>query len=90
MRITGISSMATRSFLAELAAEWNRRGEGEAAFESVGGVDALARVRNGEPFDVAVLAADAIESLAAADRIIAGTRLALARSEVVVAVRSGA
>ena len=37
MRIIGISSMATRSLLAELGGEWNRRGGDEAAFESVGG-----------------------------------------------------
>jgi molybdate transport system substrate-binding protein len=89
MRITGISSMATRSFLADLGAGWNRRGGDEAQFESVGGVTALARVRDGEPFDVVVLADDAIETLAAADRVVADSRVALVRSDVVVAVRQG-
>ena len=90
MRITGISSMATHSLLAELGGEWNRRGGDEAAFESVGGVDALARVRDGEPFDVVVLADEAIESLAAVGRVVVDSRVALVRSDVVVAVRRGA
>ena len=90
MRITGISSMATHSLLAELGGEWNRRGGDEAAFESVGGVDALARVRDGEPFDVVVLADEAIESLVDGGRIVADSRVALVRSDVVVAVRRGA
>ena len=81
--------MATRSLLAELGAEWNRRGGDEAVFESAGGVQALVRVRDGEAFDVVVLADDAIESLAAADRVGADSRVAIARSDVVVAVRSG-
>ncbi|MFZ2908646.1 MAG: molybdenum ABC transporter substrate-binding protein, partial [Candidatus Desulfobacillus denitrificans] len=39
-RIQGISSMATRLVLAELAGAWRARGGGDVAFESVGGVDA--------------------------------------------------
>ena len=89
-RITGISSMATRQILAELADEWQRQGRGTAAFESVGGVDAARRVHDGEVFDVVVLAADAIDKLAAAGRIVAGSQVGLARSGVAIAVREGA
>ena len=60
------------------------------AFESVGGVDAARRVASGEPFDVVVLASDAIDKLVDAGRIVAGSKVGLARSGVAIAVRSGA
>ena len=88
--ITGISSMATRQVLAELAGAYWQRADVEVAFESVGGVDAAKRVQAGEPFDVAVLAADAIDQLVAAGRVVAGSRTDLVRSGVAIAVRSGA
>ena len=88
--ITGISSMATRQVLAELAGAYWQRADVEVAFESVGGVDAAKRVQAGEPFDVVVLAADAIDQLVAAGRVVAGSRTDLVRSGVAIAVRSGA
>ena len=60
------------------------------AFESVGGVDAAKRVAAGEPFDVVVLASDAIDKLIDASRIVAGSKVGLVRSGVAIAVRSGA
>jgi ABC-type molybdate transport system substrate-binding protein len=89
-KITGISSMATREVLAELGARFERRSGRAVAFESVGGVDAAKRVAAGEPFDVVVLASDAIDKLIDAGRILAGSKIALARSGVAIAVRSGA
>jgi molybdate transport system substrate-binding protein len=88
-RLTGISSMATRQVLADVADAWQRSG-GEIAFESVGGVEAAKRVRDGEAFDIVVLAADAIDKLVAARRIVAGSKTDLARSAVAIAVRAGA
>jgi molybdate transport system substrate-binding protein len=92
--ITGISSMATRQVLAELAAAYLRQSGADAAaevaFESVGGVDAAKRVQAGEPFDLVVLADDAIDRLAATGRVVAGSRTDLARSAVAVAVQAGA
>jgi hypothetical protein len=61
----GISSMATRQLLAELAGAWRARSGVEVGFESVGGVDAAKRVQAGEAFDLSVLAADAIDKLVA-------------------------
>jgi len=90
IRITGISSMATRPLLAELAEDYLRRSGVVVAFESVGGVDAARRVQAGEPFDVVVLASDAIDALAAAGRVVAGSRTDLVRSGVAIAVRAGA
>lgn len=89
MTITGISSMATRAVLAELAAAFERRTGCRVTFESVGGVDAAKRVEAGEPFDVVVLAADAIDKLIAGGHALAGSRVDLVRSAVAVAVRRG-
>lgn len=88
--IKGISSMATRQLLADLAGDWLRHGGVALDFESVGGVDAARRVQAGEPFDLAVLASDAIDALIASGRVLAGSRTDLVRSGVAIAVRAGA
>jgi molybdate transport system substrate-binding protein len=88
--ITGISSMATRQVLAELAADWQECSGIAVAIESVGGVDAARRVQSGEAFDVVFLAADAIDKLIAANRVLPGSRVDLVRSGVAVAVPAGA
>ncbi|TFZ06310.1 ABC transporter substrate-binding protein [Ramlibacter henchirensis] len=88
--LCGISSMATRQVLAELASAWERRGGAPLAVESVGGVDAARRVAAGEPFDVMFLASDAIEKLLASGHAVAGSRVDLVRSGVAIAVRKGA
>jgi len=85
-----LSSMATRQVLAELAALAAPHLGRTAAIESIGGVDAVRRVRDGEVWDIVVLAADAIEQLTAAGRIAAGSRIDLVRSGVAVAVPAGA
>jgi len=89
-KITGISSMATREVLADLAPAFEQRWGCPVVFESVGGVDAARRVASGEPFDVVVLASEAIDKLIGAGHIVAGSKVELARSGVAVAVRSGA
>lgn len=89
IRLTGISSMATRFVLAELADAWRAATGGEVAIESVGGVDAAQRVAAGEAFDLVVLAADAIDKLAAGGSVVAGSRIDLVRSPVAIAVREG-
>ena len=50
--------------------------------ESVGGVDAAKRVQAGEAFDVVVLAADAIDNLVAAGRVLAGSQVEIGRAHV--------
>jgi hypothetical protein len=54
--ITGISSMATRQVLAELAVTYEHLSGQPVVIESVGGVDAARRVQDGEAFDIVVLA----------------------------------
>ena len=88
--ITGISSMATRHVLSALAEIYEKRSGQRVAVESVGGVDAARRVEGGEAFDFVVLAAPAIDRLAAAGRIDPDTRIAIARSRVAIAVPAGA
>jgi molybdate transport system substrate-binding protein len=90
MRLSGISSMATRLVLAELTADYGRRMDCRVAIESVGGVDAARRVAAGEPFDVVLLASDAIDRLEASGHVVAGSRVDLFRSGVAAAVRAGA
>lgn len=85
-----VSSMATRQVLAELVAAFEACSSQAVELESVGGVDAARRVRAGEGFDVVVLASDVIDKLAVEGRIVAGSRVDLARSGVAVAVRAGA
>jgi len=88
-RIAGVSSMATRQVLAELAAAFRETSNATVVFESVGGVDAARRVEAGEPFDVVVLASDAIDKLVAAGHVVPGSRTDLVRSSVAIAVRAG-
>jgi len=82
--------MATRDFLSDVIADWNGSDRPQTVIESVGGVDAARRVQDGEPFDVVVLARDAIDRLMAAGRLVEHTTTDLVRSNVAIAVRQGA
>src|SRR5258706_6628722 len=88
--ITGISSMAMRHVLTELAEAYEQQSRQRVVILSVGGVDAGRRINDGEPFDFAVLAADAIEQLASDGRVDPSSRTDLARSGVAIAVAAGA
>lgn len=88
VRLTGISSMATRAVLNALAATYAQPGV-DVHIESVGGVDAARRVQAGEAFDLVVLAAEAIDRLIASGQVRPGSRLDLVHSGVAAAVRSG-
>ena len=88
--ITGISSMAMRHVLAELADAYKQRSRQRVVIVSVGGVEAARRVKDCEPFDFVVLAAEAIDQLASAGWVDPGSRTDLARSGVAIAVASGA
>jgi molybdate transport system substrate-binding protein len=88
--ITGISSMAMRHVLAELADSYKQQSGQPVVIVSVGGVDAARRVVDGEAFDFVVLASDAIEKLASDGRVDPRSRADLARSAVAIAVAAGA
>jgi molybdate transport system substrate-binding protein len=88
--IRGISSMATRQILAELASAYASSSTGTVLIESVGGVDAAKRIRAGEAFDFAVLASDALDQLERDGHLVAGSILGFAGSPMAMAIRSGA
>jgi molybdate transport system substrate-binding protein len=84
-----ISSIATSAVLAELGAQY-RLATGQAvSAETAGGVDVARRVEAGEALDIVVLAANVIDQLIGKGRLVAGSRVDLARSGVAVAVRAG-
>jgi molybdate transport system substrate-binding protein len=85
--VRGISSMATRAVLAELASMYEReQGGPRPDIESVGGVDAAKRVAAGEAVDVVVLAADAIAKLEGDGHLVRGSAVDVVRSEMAVAI----
>jgi molybdate transport system substrate-binding protein len=85
-----LSSMATREILAALAADFERTTGLAVRAAAAGGVDVANRVQAGEAVDVVVLAANAIDKLIGAGRLLAGSRVDLVKSGVAVAVRAGA
>lgn len=89
-RMRAISSMATRSVLAELGQAFERHFGLRLDVLAVGGVDAARRVAAGESFDLVFLAADAIDKLIAGGHLAAGSRVDLMLSPVAVAVQAGA
>ncbi|OZI26900.1 hypothetical protein CAL26_02610 [Bordetella genomosp. 9] len=84
--LTCISSMATKRLLEEAAADFRSQTGISVALESVGGVLAAKRVSDGEPFDVAVLAQDALDALAAAGKVDPSTMTPIALSQVAAAM----
>jgi molybdate transport system substrate-binding protein len=84
-----ISSMATRLLLEDLITQFEAEAGIEVRLESTGGVDAARRIRDGERFDVAILASAAMQKLVDADCIAADSCVDLLRSTVAVAVPAG-
>ena len=82
--------MAMRYVLTDCIDAYGRGGARPVQTAFVGGIDAARRVREGEAFDFVVLAADAIDALTVAGCVERGSRTDLARSEIAVAVATGA
>ena len=89
-RITGLSSMATRHILADLARDYEQRNGVEVDIRSMGGVEAAKLVRAGEAAEVVVLASKVMRSLEAEGHLVKGSIRDFARSEVAIAVPAGA
>jgi molybdate transport system substrate-binding protein len=81
--------MATRQLLADLSDSFARSAPWTVEIESIGGVDAARKVRDGAAVDVVVLASKVMEQLENEGLIVAGTRSAVASSGVAIAVRAG-
>jgi len=88
--LKGISSMATSQLLKHLAEAYEAETGQEVAIESVGGVDAAKRVADGEIFDFAVLASNAIDKLFDQAVLMHGSKRDFVCSTTAVAVRAGA
>jgi len=88
-RIVGLSSMATRHILADLARDYEAREGTEVEIRSMGGVEAAKLARAGEAADVVVLASKVMGALEAEGHIVKGTIKGFARSEIAVAVPAG-
>ena len=88
--ISILSSMATQKLLIELVEAAQDASPLRATCTAVGGVDAAKRVRAAERFDIVVLAADVIDQLMAQGHLLAGSRVDLVTSGVVIAVPAGA
>ena len=87
--ITGISSMATRQILAELAAVYESRVGCKVTIQSMGGIAAAQRIRDGEPADVVILASDAMQQLDAGGFLLSESSIDFAFSDIAGAVREG-
>jgi molybdate transport system substrate-binding protein len=88
-RISGLSSMATRHILADLARDYELRSGIGVEIRSMGGVEAAKLVRAGEPTDVVVLASNVMKSLEAERHVAKGSIRDFARSEIGIAVPAG-
>jgi molybdate transport system substrate-binding protein len=88
--ITGISSMATRLILGELGQRYEAAKGVQVAIQSMGGVDAARRVREGEATDIVILASGPMAKLEAEGHLVAGSVKGFTRSGMAIAVRAGA
>jgi molybdate transport system substrate-binding protein len=88
-RLTGLSSMATRRILADLAQDYESQTGVGVEIRSMGGVEAAKLVRAGEATDVVILASKVMAGLEAEGHLAKGGTKEFARSEIGVAVRLG-
>jgi molybdate transport system substrate-binding protein len=88
-RLTGLSSMATRHILADLARDYEARNGTHVEIRSMGGVEAAKLLRAGEATDVVVLASKVMGALEAEGHLAKGGTKEFARSEIGIAVRAG-
>jgi molybdate transport system substrate-binding protein len=88
-RLVGLSSMATRHILADLARDYEARRGTRVEIRSMGGVEAAKLVRAGEAADVVVLASKVMAALEAEGHLAKGGTKNFARSEIGIAVRAG-
>jgi molybdate transport system substrate-binding protein len=88
--LTGISSMATRLILGELAQRFEAAKGVKVSIASMGGVDAAKRVREGDQTDIVILASGPMAKLEAEGHLVAGSVKGFTRSGMAIAVRKGA
>jgi molybdate transport system substrate-binding protein len=85
-----IASMAPKPVLVDLLSQFRKTTGRAVTLTAIGGVEAADRIKNGEAFDVAVLAREALVKLATDGHVLADSIRDFARSPTAVAVRAGA
>ena len=88
-RVMGLSSMATRHILSDLARDYEQRNGINVDIRPMGGVEAAKLARAGEPTDIVILASKVMESLEAEGFIVKGSIRDFARSEIAIAIPGG-
>jgi molybdate transport system substrate-binding protein len=88
-RLAGLSSMATRRILTDLAQDYESQTGARVEIRSMGGVEAAKLVRAGEATDIVVLASKVMGALEAEGHLAKGDTRDFARSEIGIAVRAG-
>ena len=88
--LTGISSMATRLILGELARRYEAKVGIAVDVRSMGGVDAAGLIRAGEAVDMVVLASNVMAKLQDEGHVRPGSVQGFTRSGMAIAVRAGA
>jgi molybdate transport system substrate-binding protein len=88
-RLAGLSSMATRLILGDLARDYEARTGTHVEIRSMGGVEVAKLVRAGEATDIVVLASKVMGALEAEGHLAKGGIADFARSEIGVATRAG-
>ncbi len=88
-RLAGLSSMAARHILTDLAQAYEAQTEVRVEILSMGGVEAAKLVRAGEATDIVVLASKVMRALEAEGRLAYGDTRDFARSEIGIAIRAG-
>jgi molybdate transport system substrate-binding protein len=88
--LRAISSMATKAVLSQLSQSFRSLSGIQVEIESVGGVDAAKRIEQGEPFDMVLLASDAIARLKASGAVLADSPHDWVQSEIAMAIPLGA
>jgi molybdate transport system substrate-binding protein len=85
-----IASAAIKEAYLELVPQFEKSTEHKVATTWAGTVDMMKRLQGGEVFDLVIMATPSIDELIKKGRIVAGSRVDLAKSGVGVAVRAGA
>jgi molybdate transport system substrate-binding protein len=88
-RLTGLSSMATRHILSDLAGDYESQTGVRVEIRSMGGVEAARLARAGEATDIVVLASKVMAALETEGHLVEGRTRDFARSEIGIAVRAG-
>jgi molybdate transport system substrate-binding protein len=88
-RLAGLSSMATRHILSNLARDYESQTGVRVEIRSMGGVEAAKSVRAGDATDIVVLASKVMASLEIEGHLANGETRDFARSEIGIAVRKG-